>query len=108
MSVNEGEVEVTLAGGKTIVLRSTLRAAKTVDAKLGGFQETFRRLAGFHFDSYCIIVGAGIGKSPAEVEEAVFQTGLGNLIGPLTDYVTLLMNGGRPVGKEAGDEKGEG
>lgn len=105
--VNEGEVEVTLAG-KPAVLRSTLRAAKTVDAKCGGFQSAYSRLAAFNMEAYAIVVAAGLGKQPHEVEDAVYQTGMTDLIGPLSEFVTLLMNGGRKPGKEADDGKGEG
>jgi hypothetical protein len=89
------DVEITL-GSEPVTLRCTLRAAKRVNAGVG-FAEILRKLAVFDQDAYVAVVAAGLDKKPADVEDAVFATGLTNLTEPLSEYVALLANGGRPV-----------
>lgn len=100
------EVEITLKG-KSETLKCTLKAAKAVNAIAGGFQGALVRLANMEQDSYFLIVAAGLGKKPAEIENAVYETGLTNLTEPLTSYVLLLANGGKPFATET-ENAGEG
>jgi hypothetical protein len=90
--------------GKEVAFRCTLRAAKEVNARFGSFHEAFRRMTTFDFDAYAAVVAAGLGKSVADVEEAVFRNGMPNLVKPLTDYLGMLSNGGR-VPELAGEKK---
>lgn len=97
------EVEITL-NGRTETLRCTLRAAKRVNSG-GGFAETLRKLAVFDMDAYVAVIAAGLDKAPATIEDAVFSTGMPDLNEPLSNYVTLLANGGKPLktATETGD-----
>ena len=100
------EVEVTL-NGKSQTLRCTLRAAKAVNAG-GGFMAVLSKLAAMDQDFYCLVAAAGLGKKPSEVEADVYRTGLPQLTEPLSSFVMLLANGGRPiVASEANDGEGE-
>lgn len=100
-AVNQGEVEITLAG-EPHVLRSTLRAAKEVSASAGGFIGAYQRLAAFDFGTYVAIVAAGLGKRASEVEQMVYETGIAPLSEPLSRFVQLLANGGKePVAEGA-------
>lgn len=94
MADSANEVAVSL-GGRDEVLRPTLRAAREVNNRLGGFVEAFKRLTNFDLEAYCIIVAAGLNKKSNEVEDAVFKAGVANLTEPLAKFVTLLANGGR-------------
>lgn len=101
------EVEVKL-NGKTEVLRCSLSAAKKVNGA-GGFAQVLGKLAGFDMDYYVLVVAAGLGKKPAEVEDAVYQAGLPNLTELLSQFVQLLANGGRPIAESLGaPAEGEG
>ncbi len=90
-----GEVEITL-NGKTVTLRSSLKAAKMVNAG-GGFQDVLRKLAAFDQDYYVVVVAAGLGKNPRDVEDDVYLTGLPSLTEILSTYVGYLANGGKPL-----------
>ena len=89
------EVEIDL-NGKTETLRCTLKAAKLVNSG-GGYGEVLRKLAVFDHDAYVHVVAAGMGKKPGDVEDAVYRAGLPSLTEPLSEYVMLLANGGRPL-----------
>ena len=36
-------------------------------------------------------------KRPSDVSELVYKTGMRELTGPLSEFVSQLMNGGKPV-----------
>lgn len=95
-----GEVDIEL-NGKSETLKSTLKAAKAVNAH-GGFMNVLARLAAMDQDFYVLVVSAGLGKKPGEVEEAVFKTGLPQLTEGLSDFVLLLTNGGKPLSGVSG------
>lgn len=105
----DGEVEIELGAAgerKPFTLRCTPRAFKAVN-QLGGFATVFRRLAEFDADAYDAVIAAGLNKRPGDVSELVFKTGLPDLTAPLSEFVSQLMNGGRPVkaNEPDGDEK---
>lgn len=89
------DVEIEL-NGKPETLRCTLKAAKLVNAG-GGYSEVLRKLAVFDLDAYVHVISAGLNKKPAEVEDAVYRTGLPGLTESLSEYTMLLANGGRPL-----------
>lgn len=89
-----GEVEITLNGRKE-VLRCSPRAARAVNG-LGSFATAFQRIGAFDFDAYVTVMAAGLGKKPSDIEDAVYQNGMPDLVEPLSEFVSLLMNGGRP------------
>lgn len=92
--VNAGEVRITLAG-EDRVLRSSLRAARIVSTGQDGFVGALQRLSRFDLDAFVSIIAAGLGREPKDVEEAVFETGLPDLVEPTSKYVGYLMRGGR-------------
>jgi len=101
------EVEITLRG-KSETIRCTLKAAKAVNALAGGFQGALARLANMDQEAYFQIVAAGLGKKPIDVEQAVYETGLTNLTEPLSNFVLMLANGGKPfIAAEEGGGEGE-
>jgi hypothetical protein len=60
--MNIGEVEITL-GGKTETLRSSLGAAKRVNAA-GGFTNVMEKLMAYDMSYYVTVVSAGLNKKP--------------------------------------------
>ncbi len=109
MAANQGEVDIPYAGGVE-TLKCTLRAAKEVNAHFGDFSEAFRRVRNFDFAALVVVVAAGLGKKPEDVEQAVFNTGMDTLYQPVCEFVPLLSNGGRPPKplNVEGDKPGEG
>jgi len=93
------EVEITLKGEK-VALRCTLKAAKAVNALAGGYQNALARLAAMDQDAYSAIVAAGLGRRPMDVEQAVYETGLPVLAQPVSTFVMMLANGGKPLDDE--------
>ncbi len=87
-------------------LKSTLRAARIVNGQ-GGFIEVFRKLATYDLEAYVAVAAAGLNKKPTEVEDAVFQAGLTNLVAPFSTFVEYLSNGGKPL-KPAPEGAGSG
>lgn len=105
----DGEIEIELGpenDRKPFTLRCTPRAFKTVN-QLGGFATVFQRLAGFDADAYDAVIAAGLNKRPSDVSELVYKTGMPDLTAPLSEFVSQLMNGGRPIKADEpeGDEK---
>lgn len=90
-----GEVDIEL-DGKTETLKSSISAARTASQVGGGFIGASARVAAFEFDTILMIVAAGLGKKPADVERAVFEAGMPALAGPVSTFVTYLASGGKP------------
>lgn len=88
------EVEITL-NGKSETLRPSLGAAKRVNA-LGGFMNVHSKLQAYDFDYFVAVIAAGLEKKSADIESAVYKTGLPNLLGDVSSFVNLLANGGKP------------
>lgn len=95
-----GEVEIEL-NGKAETLRCSLEAAKRVSGGGGGFMNVFNRLGAMDYECYVMVVSAGLGKRPIDVDNAVFKTGLPKLTEPLVTFVEYLTNGGRPIAAAA-------
>lgn len=103
-----GDVEIKL-NGKVETLRPSLGAAKRVNAT-GGFAHVVNRLQAADLDFYILVVAAGLGKKNAEVEDAVYKTGLPALGADVVKFVNILANGGKPYepATSDGEPAGEG
>lgn len=95
--MKQGEVELQLAGEK-VVLKPTLAALRALLDKGGSLQPWFAKVATCHFAGMCDVVAAGVLPAETdreEIEKAVYEAGLVNLMAPLVRYLSLLSNGGR-------------
>lgn len=102
-----GEVEI-LLNGKTETLRSSLDAGKRVNALgAGGYVHVNNRLQAFDHDYFVMVVAAGLGKKPSDVESDVFWNGLPPLQLDLIKFVNYLANGGKPFTQSRETEPGE-
>lgn len=108
-----GNVEIDL-DGETVTLRPTLQAAQAISRLSGGISGAVRAVGQFDIDTIASVVSLGLGvsgKDAKDIPDRVFNTGLADLIGPVSTYLTILANGGRPVtsgGEEDEDpRKGE-
>lgn len=90
MAANQGEVDTPLG-----TLRCTLRASKEVCAYFGNFVNANERVAMVEQEAMTRVIAAGLGKTPKEVEEQVYEAGLLNLAAPVKKWLDLLANGGR-------------
>ncbi len=104
--MNVGEVEIKL-NGKIETLRPSLGAAKRVNAR-GGFANVVGRLQAADLEFYVLVVAAGLNKKEAEVENAVYLTGLPALGVDVVKFVNILANGGKPFDAEAPEGDGSG
>lgn len=103
-----GDVEIIL-NGKAETLRPSLGAAKRVNAA-GGFSNVVSRIQAVDLEFYILVVAAGLGKKNAEVEDAVYKTGLPALGADVVKFINILANGGKPFEPETsdGETSGEG
>lgn len=102
------DIEIKL-DGKIETLRPSLGAAKRVNAA-GGFSNVINRIQAADLEFYTLVVAAGLNKKNAEVEEAVYRTGLPALGSDVVKFVNYLANGGKPFEPETseGEPAGEG
>lgn len=89
-----GNVEFKL-DGEQLTLRPSLRAAQAISRQGGGIRAVLRSISDLDFDMITYIIAVGLGKKPAEVEDAVYRTGLPDLVDPVTTFVAVIANGGR-------------
>lgn len=99
-------VEITL-GDEKVHLRYTLGAAKRVNQYFGNFMNANQRIEGFDLEAITVIVAAGLGKPPKDVEEDVYAAGQLNLHRSVKTYLNLLANGGREYVEPADDAASE-
>lgn len=98
-NLNVGEVALDLSG-EALVLRPTLRAAQAINRKFGSLADALRQVAALNLEAYTEIIKAGSGLKDAEqreLPERVFRAGVTRLSGPLAEFLSILLNGGRPV-----------
>lgn len=99
-SIGAGNVTIILLGEER-VLRPTLRAARSISAKAGGIMSAVQAIGRFDFDAMLTVVSLGLDiTKPAEVNdlaEKIYGTGMADLVEPVTTYLSILANGGRPV-----------
>lgn len=106
-------IDVTL-DGETHTLKPSLKAATTISRQFGGFMGAVQALAASDLNAYLVIARSGIAAktiSTDDLNEAVYSTGIQNLMEPFLRYVRILQNGGRePVEDEDhnGEEADEG
>lgn len=97
-----GEYEFQLADDK-ITLKATPNALRTILAKHGGMRKAIEKIYMMEVDIMEDVIEAGVApqKIDREILQAnVYETGIINLIEPLTSFLILLSNGGKHPEKE--------
>ena len=89
-------------------LRPTLGAAMKVTKRFGSFMDALRKVESLDLEAFVFIVAAGLNKRPVDVEESVYDVGTMALVQPVSDFVTLLANGGKPIKAAAQDGSAPG
>jgi len=107
-SLGAGNVTITLDGDE-VTLRPSLKAAQTISKQAGGIIAAIHAVGRFDFETIVSVVALGLGVSQAKevqsLAEKVYSTGITDLVEPVTKYLTIIANGGRPV--EVGGGEGE-
>lgn len=88
--------------GELYELAPTLKAHQTITRQFGGYVPALRRIADLDAEVMAIVicVGAGLkttGKDRQAVDEAIWRSGVGEAVGAISEYLSLLMNGGKRV-----------
>lgn len=105
-ALGAGNVDIELAGEK-VTLRPSLAAAQAISRQSGGISAAVAAVGGFDLDMIVSVVTLGLGVTGAEakaIPDKVWRTGLTDLVGPVTKYLTIIANGGRPVDDAGGEE----
>lgn len=103
--LDHGTVEMDLAG-EQVVLEPTLAALKGINRQFGSIRAAGQRVADLDLDAICAVIALGTGrkaKDAKDVEQGVYDEGLVNVVGPVTDYLVALMD---PSGR-GGDGEGK-
>lgn len=96
---------VVMFEGKEVKLKPTLGALQGVSRRSGGVSGAISKLSEVDFDTVCYVLALGMDlteKGAEGFEKRVFDEGVYNLVAPLVKYVTVLANGGRPLGDSEG------
>lgn len=82
--------------GETLTLRPSLNAMLAVSAIAGGIQPTLERVGKLDIEAIATVIAAGSGRAASrDLMEAVYQTGILNVVAPVIDFIVLLRNGGK-------------
>lgn len=81
------------------VLRANLKSGVAISRQFGGFQGAFDAIIRRDIEAYMFIIRQGIPKdariSTEDLNEAVFRTGIEDLIEPVIRFLKVLQNGGK-------------
>lgn len=100
-----GSVDIEL--DETVTLKPTLKAMQQIDRRFGSIRHAIEQVAGLSLDSLSFVVQAGSGmgqKEAKDLPEQVFQAGIVNVAGPVSEYLAMLLN---PSGKSASGKEGD-
>lgn len=102
-----GNVTITI-DGDDYTLKPTPYAIKTLSANYDGLTGCLDRLRRMDMNAFIYVINIGTGtkgQAAKDLEAAICRTPMGDLVGPLVEYVAVLMNGGRPL--ENNDDGGD-
>lgn len=94
-----GQVDIEL-GGETVTLKPTLRAFEEIEKRYGGSIPAMQALASFGIGPMLHIIAAATNtgqKYHPELKQKIFDAGIRNLSGKVTEYLDMLTN---PTGKD--------
>jgi hypothetical protein len=94
-----GNVDLKL-DGEDVTLRPSLKAAQAISRQSGGIRGALKAIAELDFDTITYIIAVGLGKKPSDIEDAVYRTGLPDLVDPVNTFVAVIASGGRIKGGE--------
>lgn len=110
--VGDGRIPFELEG-KDYWLEPSLEACLEISKMSGGLGAAVERCRHFHFETICAIIGAGLRPNgrplnPRQRDEmipkAVYEAGVIGVAGVCIEFLTVIMNGGRPLPPEDEEE----
>ena len=106
--MKQGEMELKL-GDDNLVLRATPYALRFILSKHEDLRTAIQRVYMMNDKVIYDILEAGVTDGKVQInrkalEENAFNEGLINLIGPMTDFLMLLANGGKKPSTEKTEE----
>ena len=107
MSIGSGNVTIVL-DGEEVVLKPSLKAAQTISKTSGGIIPAINAIGRFDLETMVTVIALGLGKTGTrdlqDLAEKVYSTGITELVEPVTQFLTIVANGGRPVSGGEGDQ----
>lgn len=101
-----GNVTITL-DGEDYTLKPSLRAAQTLSRQAGGLIAALEAVGRLDLDAMVSVIALGIGAEGAEAKalaEKVWRTGVADVSAPVTRFISIIANGGRPPEATGGEE----
>lgn len=87
--------------GEEVELRPTPHAAIAISRRADGLVPALERVAKYDEDLIAGIIALGLGADPDLIEAKIARTGVAELVEPVTEFIYLLIGGGRvPDGGE--------
>lgn len=98
--ITAGHITISLAGGQAELVPSLFAATK-ISQHFSGFQNAMNRVAGGDLEAITAVTRYGLGiRTDAEaagLDEKVYESGILRLTAPVTEFLLVLANGGRPL-----------
>ncbi|MEQ1938616.1 hypothetical protein ABMA46_10200 [Mesorhizobium sp. CN5-321] len=94
--------------GEPVTLIPSPDAIITLSRAYDGFKPLLDAISRFNFDaiSGTIVAGAGVdGKDARDMTQKVAKTNIIELVPPLTAFVMILLNGGKPLADDDGEKE---
>jgi hypothetical protein len=104
-----GNVEIELDGEK-VTLKPSLRVAQTISRNASGISGAMDAVNRFDFDMVVGVIALGLNISGREADALpakVYETGMTNLVGPVSRFLAIVANGGREPSLTDGGEEGK-
>lgn len=103
-TIGAGDVHITL-GDTDVTLRPSLKAAMALSGRQGGIVDMVNRCVNLEFAAIHDVIVAGMGgKTSKDLQQLIFEAGLGDLAAPCIQYLNVLANGGRAVHADEGED----
>lgn len=98
--------------GEEVTLKPTYLAYTRIPKLYGGFVPAIEAAAKLDPSALEVVVAHGMGLTPngqkqMNLPEKIYNTGIAKVATPCVEFLTLLMNGGKPLEEEAKSTEGE-
>lgn len=106
--IKEARIDIEV-DGEPITLIPSPDAIITLSRAYDGFKPLLDAISRFNFDAISATIVAGVGaegKDARDLVQKVAKTNIIELVPPLTAFVMILLNGGKPLAKDEDGEEG--
>lgn len=100
----KAEVKITL-DGIDHVMKPTYGAAKGINRHFGGLRAALEEVTKLNADAMEVIIAYGLdltprGQKEMKLGERIYEQGIPHCAAPCVEFLTLLMNGGKPISED--------